>query len=136
MTIKLPSGEYVQPFELILPDGHFTWAEATKQGSRIPVDIKVEKRIYEAAKMMELVRYELGSYPLYITSWYRPKDVNRKVGGVSNSRHIFGDGVDFFCNHLSPYTVFKKLDKIWDKGGLHAYKKFVHIDKRGFKARW
>ena len=119
-----------------MPDGHFTWSEATKQGSRIPITIEVEKRIYEAAKMMEFVRYELGSYPLHVTSWYRPEDINRKVGGVSNSRHIFGDGVDFFCNHLSPYIMFKKLDMLWNEGGLHAYKKFVHIDKRGYKARW
>lgn len=134
--ITLPSGEIVQTYELVLPDGHFTWSEVTKNGARIPNTIEVEKRIYEAAKMMEWVRYELGSYPLYVTSWFRPDDVNRRVGGVSNSRHIFGDGVDFRCNHLNPNVIYKKLKDSWSDGGLHAYKSFVHIDKRGYKARW
>lgn len=135
-TIKLPSGEFVQTYELILPDGHFTWLEVTKDGTRIPETIEIEKSIYEAAKMMEWVRYELGSYPLHVTSWYRPPNVNRSVGGVSNSRHLFGDGVDFFCNHLTPNSIYNRLKNKWKSGGLHAYKTFVHIDKRGHKARW
>lgn len=135
-SITLPSSEVVFGTELIIPDGHFNWNEATKNLKIRPVQIAVETNIYEAAKMMEQVRYELGSFPLHVTSWYRNYDHNRKVGGSSKSLHLQGRAVDFYCLYLTPKEIFNILDKKWDKGGLSAYKSHVHIDCRGYKARW
>lgn len=135
-SIELPSGEVVSQYELIIPDGNFSWDEATKGFTRIPSNISIESRIYKAAKMMEWVRTQLGGHPIHISSWYRPPAINSSVGGSIKSRHLYGDGVDFYCTHIKPWTIYNKINREWDKGGLHAYKTFVHIDCRGYKARW
>jgi hypothetical protein len=39
--------------------------------------------------------------PLYITSGYRNPGYNASVGGVSSSRHMYGDAADAYANGLS-----------------------------------
>lgn len=34
-------------------------------------------------------------------SWVRPSEVNHRVGGVSNSRHIVGDAIDFYGDGIT-----------------------------------
>lgn len=135
-TVLLPTGDRVYSYENIIPDGHFTWNEATKGLTRIPKDIVVVKNIYKAAKQMELVRELLGNQPIIINSWYRDPITNKKVGGASHSRHLFGDGIDFRCNHLSPSQIFSRLSNWHNCGGLSTYKSHVHIDFRGYYCRW
>ncbi|OZV78790.1 peptidase M15 [Micromonospora echinospora] len=43
---------------------------------------------------LQAMRKALGSVPLYISSGFRSYSCNSAVGGASNSRHLFGDGVD------------------------------------------
>lgn len=136
LSATLPSGEHITAYELVIPDGHFAWHEVTKQMTRIPSTIAIEKRVYEAAKMMEQIRFRLGSYPLYVNSWIRDSYTNKMVGGSPKSRHLYGDAVDFYCNHISPIQIYKILDSYWEKGGLAVYKNHVHIDCRGYEARW
>ncbi|MFM7791515.1 MAG: D-Ala-D-Ala carboxypeptidase family metallohydrolase, partial [Microcystis panniformis] len=42
---------------------------------------------------LEKIRTDYGK-PIIITSGYRPEQINRAVGGVSNSQHIRGTAVD------------------------------------------
>lgn len=44
--------------------------------------------------------------PLYISSGYRCRELNSKVGGAKNSYHIFGRAADLYCSDLS------KLEKV------------------------
>ena len=44
--------------------------------------------------------------PIYISSGYRCRELNSKVGGAKHSYHIFGRAVDLYCSDLS------KLEKV------------------------
>lgn len=136
-SFKLPTNEVVYCDRPIFGAKHFTWGEATKNGSRIPVDKSVLQSIVKAAAIMDGARQVLGDRKVLITSWYRPPSVNKSVGGVSNSRHLVGDGVDFIVQGLNPLSVYKILSPwLGDRGGLGKSDNFTHLDGRGYRARW
>ena len=121
----------------IIPDGHFTWGEATHGGTRIPVNQNVVYGIIRIARVMEQVREELGGRPITIHSWYRDPLTNHRVGGGSRSHHLTGDAIDFIAPGLHPYDVYDRLNRWWGtRGGLASSTIFTHIDARGYYARW
>ena len=135
--LVLPGNQIVTLDSPILPGGHFTWAEATHDGSRIPASRQVVGGIIRAAQALEEVRSRLGDRSIQINSWYRPPHINRAVGGASRSRHVLGDAVDFVHADFRPAQVRSKLDAWWGiSGGLANAQTFTHLDCRGYKARW
>lgn len=69
----------------------------------------------DTAIRMEAVRALLDKL-IIVTSGYRSPLVNRIVGGVVNSAHIFGRAVDFICPEFgAPIDVAKA---IVDAGGI------------------
>ncbi len=121
----------------IVPNGNFTWSEATRGGARMPPNQATVDAIIRIATLAQQARDRIGR-PFLITSWYRPAEINRRVGGASQSRHIVGDAIDFYCVGLSGNQVYWALDPWWP-GGLGRYGQFpalVHLDARGVKARW
>ncbi len=121
----------------IVPNGNFTWAEATKGGTRMPPNQATVDAIVRIAGLAQRARNQIGQ-PFIVTSWYRPPHINRAVGGVSNSRHITGDAIDFVCENLSGNQIYWALDPWWP-GGLGRYGSFpnlCHIDARSYRARW
>jgi hypothetical protein len=121
----------------ILPSGNFTWAEATRGGTRMPPNQATVDAMVRIATLAQEARDRIGR-PFLITSWYRPPEVNARVGGASRSRHIVGDAIDFYCNGLTGYQLYLALDPWWT-GGLGRYTRFpnlCHLDARGTRARW
>jgi hypothetical protein len=114
---------------------HFTWAEATKNGARIPVSESVTGNIIKLAKRLELVRARFDGRSIKVTSWYRDPVSNRRIGGSRDSRHLYGDAADIQIAGLTPDRVQTALDPNWD-GGLGYGKSFTHLDLRGWGARW
>ncbi|MFG6096452.1 D-Ala-D-Ala carboxypeptidase family metallohydrolase [Leptothoe sp. ISB3NOV94-8A] len=136
-SITVPKLGKVYLGDPILTNGHFSWAEATKNGNRIPVDEDVVNGILKIAEAMEEVRDYLGGRPITVNSWYRDPASNRKAGGASRSRHLSGDAVDFVVQGISPPEVNRKLEPWWrDRGGLASASVFTHLDARGYRARW
>lgn len=87
---------------------------------------------------LEDIRARAG-LPLYVTSGYRPPDYNREVGGVSNSTHIDGLAADIYCDGLSTAQLYDICEQvIGPRGGVGYYPKsgFIHVDLRGYEARW
>lgn len=121
----------------IYPGSNFHWWEATNFGKRKLNDINIRKNVIRTSGNLDRMREFLGGQPVIITSWYRDPVSNKSVGGTSNSRHLTGDGVDFFVRHLTPKQVYQRLDP-WhgSKGGLGLYSGHIHIDWRGYRARW
>lgn len=82
--------------------------------------------------------------PLIINSGYRCPTHNAKVGGATNSRHTKGDAVDFTIKGVKTKEVYEFCEALpyADELGLaikhnaNEFKGFVHLDTRGFKARW
>lgn len=127
----------IQQSASVILDGSFTWAEATKGGSRMPPDQETLEGIIRISKLGQRARDRVGR-PFIVTSWYRNPVVNAAVGGVSNSRHINGDAIDFYCDGLTGDEIYWILDPWWPSG-LGRYIKFpflCHIDARDYRARW
>lgn len=121
----------------IIPNGNFTWAEATRGGSHLPPNQATVDAIVRMAALAQQARDRIGR-PFLITSWYRPAEVTRRVGGASPNRHSLGDAIDVYCPGLTGNQLYWALDPWWP-GGLGRYSQFpalVHIDGRGVKVRW
>ena len=91
------------------------------------------------ARVLQDIRGRLGNRQITVTSWLRPYKINQEVGGASNSRHLYGDGVDFTVAGMTPAQVYGALDSWWGtQGGLAQGGRmgFTHIDGRGQRARW
>ncbi|MBE9179156.1 DUF882 domain-containing protein [Oculatella sp. LEGE 06141] len=117
----------------IIPNGSFTWGEATHDGSRIPKTKKIADNIIALATALEKPRKQLGK-PFKITSWYRPAEVNSGTrGAASNSQHLYGKAIDFYVPGYTPRQVAKEL--AWWNGGLGTYPSWNHLDI-GSKRRW
>lgn len=136
-SIKLPKGEVVYCDQPIFGAKHFSWGEATKNGSRIPLNSQIVGNIIELAGYLELVKSIFDNRSIILTSWYRPPEVNRQQGGVKNSRHLLGDAVDFLVQGIPPTEVYRRLNN-WHgaRGGLGNSNAFTHLDRRGYCARF
>ena len=51
---------------------------------------------------------EVWGKPIIVTSGYRCNELNKKVGGVSNSAHTIGYGVDLVSGDFSVFSNFIK----------------------------
>ena len=74
--------------------------------------------------------------PLIITSGCRCPEHNAEVGGVSNSQHVYGKAAD--VELPDGYTVDEFADLAEDIGfdGIGKYDWGIHVDVRGYDARW
>ena len=111
---------------------------------------KVQKRDYGGLEYLckqylEPLRDKYG--PVKINSGYRTKSYNAKIGGASNSFHIYTihDGndqaADITCRKGGPRDWHRTLNAIRNRkrngrGGLGLYGTFVHVDLRDYKADW
>jgi hypothetical protein len=87
---------------------------------------------------LEEIRERTGR-PVTVTSGYRPPAYNREVGGVSNSCHIDGLAADIYCDGLTTDQLYDICEQVIGKrGGVGYYPKsgFIHVDVRGYEARW
>lgn len=138
LSLKIPGiSTPVYADQPIYNGSRFTWGEATKGLSRIPASEAVVFGIIRTARHLDDIRGFLGDCPITINSWYRPPAVNRAVGGVSNSRHLVGDAVDFVASGIHPYAVYDRITQMHGKlGGLGKSSAFTHLDMRGYAARF
>ncbi len=118
---------------------YFTVREVTNADRRrIPQSNDIKQSVFTLAQELDKVREAWGS-PLLVNSWYRPPDINRAVGGASNSQHLYGKAADIRPAQGNIYDFQKWLDNVaWkDKAvGYGAKKGFVHVDLRPGRIRW
>ncbi|PNW60044.1 UNVERIFIED_CONTAM: hypothetical protein BEN50_04850 [Euhalothece sp. KZN 001] len=101
--------------------------------SRIPQEESIKINAIKLAKKLDNPREDYGK-PILVNSWYRPPDVNRKVGGVSNSQHLNGGAADIYPsdgNITGLYNILNKYDF-----ALGLYNTHIHVDLRGKGIRW
>ena len=80
---------------------------------------------------MNLIREFLG-VPIIVNSGYRCKELNRKVGGVYNSKHLEGLAVDGIPKGLNLRECWEKLRdskyaSMVDQCILYEKKGFIHF---------
>lgn len=110
---------------------NFTVSEfASKDGSRVVI---INPMLPE---YLQKARDHFGK-PLIITSGYRTTAHNIKVGGVSNSQHVFGNAADVHIPGVSVLDLYNYFCEIaGDSCGVGIYDTFVHFDVRTKKSRF
>lgn len=79
----------------------------------------------------------LAGGPVAVTSGYRCPAHNKTVGGVENSYHTQGMAADVFvCAISSPQLAEMAEQAGFDGIGVYQEQGFVHVDVRGYPARW
>lgn len=77
--------------------GTFTWRMALRDGERVPDSLTVVQNIKDTAAQLEMMQKRL-EVTLQVTSWYRPLEVNRALGGAKSSAHLEGKAVDVYIS--------------------------------------
>ena len=116
-------------------DGFFDSKElASRDGAPSPYGPMNVKQ--ELVDFLNQLRLRFGK-PLIVTSGYRSPEHNKAVGGVANSYHTQGLAAD-----IRPEDQ-KDLPTLWElcrrlnvTGGVGIYDTFVHVDRRGYAARF
>ena len=80
---------------------HFTLGEMCKTSVKtadgnIPSHVHIEN-LKRLTKWLEQLRQRCNNTPIIINSGYRSPQVNKAVGGASNSNHLTGCAVDIRC---------------------------------------
>ena len=77
---------------------------------------------------LEDLRTKLNK-PIIITSGYRCPKHNKEVGGVKDSKHMYGIAVDVKVNGVSPSEVAKVAKEV-GFSFVKVYSSWTHIDIR------
>lgn len=73
--------------------------------------------------------------PIFLSNAYRCPEHNKDVGGVANSQHIYGNAADIIANFNTPEELYQAAE-LAGADGLGIYPWGIHVDVRGYKARW
>ena len=94
---------------------HFSYEELTASQTAVRFGIpnvptkEVRQNMQVLAEGLEKVRALLGK-PMMVTSGFRSKELNRKVGGAHTSAHMTGFAADFTCwSYGSPLKIVQAI---------------------------
>jgi Peptidase M15 len=118
---------------------HFTIEESRSRNGE-PVPRSLLGNAQRHAFDLEQLRHAVGDVPLPVLSWYRSPAYNRQVGGAPRSRHMSADATDFSAqtvNAVGRARFLAAADRVFADGGVGDYPTgSVHVDSRGWRARW
>lgn len=116
---------------------HFTWAALEcKCGCETPVSVRAE--LIKLARNLELMRRKYGR-PIQVISGYRCPSYNTKIGGASNSQHMYGKAADLYSTQATQDGLEGAALAVsaFKGGGIGKYPAGgIHVDQRGYPARW
>lgn len=111
---------------------HFAPVEVACKGTGlVPV---YEQGFIRCMDMIEQTRNDAG-VPLFVNSMFRTAAHNRRVGGASNSFHLYGMAIDISTDGLDQEELVKLLRKNGARG-IGYYDTFVHADMRSSAYTW
>lgn len=128
--------ETLQLYAAIIPNGSFTWAEATSGGMQMPTNQAAVDAIVRLAQLIQQVRDRLNR-PLRITTWY-VANANTSSANLLSRQHQLGDALTFYCEGLTGNQLYWFLDPWWS-GGLGRYAAFPYlcsVDAQSDQTRW
>jgi len=76
---------------------------------------------------LQPLRDEAG--PIYISSGYRPSELNTRIGGSKTSAHVKGNAVDFSVTNMMPYDVCELIVAMalpYDQV-IHEFGRWTHL---------
>lgn len=107
------------------------------QGHNV-LDHIIDKRLVD---LLDAIRERIGQ-PITINSGYRCPEHNEEVGGVSNSQHVEGTAADITYDGVDVDYLAQVAEECGNElgieGGIGRYYRqgFIHVDVRGYAARW
>jgi uncharacterized protein YcbK (DUF882 family) len=111
---------------------HFTEEEARCKcgcGRMVVNDILV--------RLLEAIRATAGHRLVIVHSWNRCGQYNKKVGGSPDSQHLYGKAADISIKGVSPDQLAQFAESCGADGiGTYHKQGFVHVDVRGYRAKW
>lgn len=121
---------------------NFSLAEMTNKQAKDNIKLVLTPEVVEHAQMMQELRDYWGR-PMTVSSWYRTKVYNNKVGGDKNSCHLDGIATDITMPGLSEADR-TRLIEVWKSicirhgviGGVGVYKWGLHFDSNNNPARY
>jgi uncharacterized protein YcbK (DUF882 family) len=86
---------------------------------------------------LQLLRTTIGR-GVYVTNGVRCPEHNKNVGGVADSKHLYGLAADIQVRGMTTEELAHEIEQIeaFVLGGVGLYDNFVHVDVRGRRARW
>ena len=64
--------------------------------------------------------------PIYVNSGFRCEELNKYVGGVKNSGHLYGNAADIYCKDMNKlWEILTKME--FDQLIKYKYKGFYHV---------
>lgn len=110
----------------------------SKDGSAFPSEVVQNLGIL--ANQLQALRDHLGK-PITITSGYRSKEHNKKIGGALDSFHVRGMAADIQVAGMKPKEVAEEIEKLIKEGkmmegGIGIYNSWIHYDFRNKRIRW
>ena len=104
---------------------------AARNGIDMTPPADIEANIVRLVKtIMQPLRDVVG--PLWVSSGYRPEELNTLIGGSKTSAHRFGCAADFRTFGLSTLDLAKKvveMDLPYDQV-IHEFGRWVHVGIR------
>jgi hypothetical protein len=106
-----------------------------RPGRRVYDYIRLSPELLEA---LDEIRERAGR-PVTVISGYRPPDYNRQAGKPSTSTHVDGLAADIYSDGLTTYQLRGICEKVIGRRGGVGYNPksgYIHVDLRGYQARW
>ena len=76
---------------------------------------------------LQPLRDEAG--PIYVSSGFRPLELNTRIGGSKTSAHVKGNAVDFSVTNMTPYDVCEliiAMELPFDQV-IHEFGRWTHM---------
>lgn len=129
--------ENLQLMQSIVPNGSFTWADATQGGRYLPVNQAAVDSIVQCATQLQAACDRIGR-PFCITRWYAPDEALSETQSTATDRFALGEAVEFYVPGLTADQVYWALTPWWP-GGLgryHIYPYLIYLDVSPHPVRW
>lgn len=129
--------ENLQLMQSIVPNGSFTWADATQGGRYLPVNQAAIDSIVQCATQLQVACDRIGR-PFCITRWYWPDESLQSVPLIDAHRFALGEAAEFYVPGLTADQVYWALTPWWP-GGLgryQAYPYLIYLDISPHPVRW
>lgn len=113
---------------------NFKWSEFICGDGTEPPE-EYHNNILKCANELQKLRDILSS-PIIITSAYRTKEWNKKVGGAFSSNHLTGSAVDIKTRGISPADLAIYAARYTLFTGFGVAGSFLHLDTRDRMTIW
>lgn len=108
--------------------------ECNSDGTQVPEEYMLNLR--RLCLALECLRKKLGNKRITVTSGYRTKKYNTRIGGARKSQHLTASAADIQVADVDPQLVANAAIELGFPG-VGRYPTFTHVDVRiGRRARW